>query len=114
MAPVEDILQTRKNVSFELWIFKIPFFCLFPTEQHIASLPPKYISNKRHKCLGSKDSLLFEENVFFMKIKCLSNIIMRIEHPVAINYGNDLLIRLELIPSKIFGSKSKVRGYLDT
>ena len=37
---------------------------------------------------------------------------MRIEHPVAINYGNDLLIRLELIPSKIFGSKSKVRGYL--
>ena len=29
---------------------------------------------------------------------------MRIEHPVAINYGNDLLIRLELIPSKIFGS----------
>ena len=39
---------------------------------------------------------------------------MRIEHPVAINYGNDLLIRLELIPSKIFGSKSKVRGYLDT
>ena len=42
MAPVEDILQTRKNVSFELWIFKIPFFCLFPTEQYIASLHPEY------------------------------------------------------------------------
>ena len=110
MTPVEDILQTRKNVSFELWIFKIPFFCLFPTEQHIASLPLKYISNKRHKCLGSKDSLLFGRKcVFFMKIKCLSNIIMSIEHPVAINYCNDLLIRLELILSKILGSKHDQR-----
>ena len=48
------------------------------------------ISNKRHKCLGSKDSLLFWRNVFFIKLKCLSNIIMNIEHPVAINYCNDL------------------------
>ena len=46
MSPVEDILQTRKNVSFELWIFKIPFFCLFPTEQYIASLHPKYFKQK--------------------------------------------------------------------
>ena len=61
MAPVEDILQTRKNVSFELWIFKIPFFCLFPTEQYIASLSIPSISNKRNQRLGSKDSLLFEE-----------------------------------------------------
>ena len=69
MTPVEDILQTRKNVSFELWIFKIPFFCLFPTEQHIASLPLKYISNKRHKCLGSKDSLLFGRKCVFYENK---------------------------------------------
>ena len=48
------------------------------------------ISNKRHKCLGSEDSLLFWRNVFFIKLKCLSNIIMNIEHPVAINYCNDL------------------------
>ena len=46
------------------------------------------ISNKRHKCLGSEDSWLF---FFYIKIKCLSNIIMNIEHPVvAINYCNDL------------------------
>ena len=64
MSPVEDILQTRKNVSFELWIFKIPFFCLFPTEQYIASFSIPSISNKRHKCLGSKDCLLFEETTF--------------------------------------------------
>ena len=66
MAPVEDILQTRKNVSFELWIFKIPFFCLFPTEQYIASLSIPSISNKRHKCLGSKDNSQFWRNVFFL------------------------------------------------